>query len=101
MDLPKPCFSGFRRLTPLGTVEIISFLSMKEYRLRMLALVLKPWHLIVLSLAPHVNREQQRVIEYLQAENQVLREKLGKRRILSNDAQRRRLAVKGFSEARE
>ena len=52
----------------------------------MLALVLKPWHIIVFSLASHLNREQQRVIEYLQAENQVLREKLGKRRILFNDA---------------
>ena len=61
----------------------------------MLALVLKPWHIIVFSLASRLNREQQRVIEYLQAENQVLREKLGKKRILLNDAQRRRLAVKG------
>ena len=34
-------------------------------------------------------------IEYLLTENQVLREKLGKRRILLNDDQRRRLAVKG------
>jgi len=35
------------------------------------------------------------VIEYLRAENRVLREKLGKKRILLNDDQRRRLAVKG------
>jgi len=35
------------------------------------------------------------VIEYLRAENQVLKEKLGKKRILLNDSQRRRLAVKG------
>jgi len=35
------------------------------------------------------------VIEYLRTENQVLKEKLGKRRILLNDDQRRRLAVKG------
>jgi len=61
----------------------------------MLEFILKPWHLIVLYLASHLNREQQRVIEYLQEENQVLREKLGKKRILLNDDQRRRLAVKG------
>ena len=35
------------------------------------------------------------MIEYLRTENQVLREKLGKKRILLNDDQRRRLAVKG------
>ena len=61
----------------------------------MIEFVLKPWHLIVLYLASHLNREQQRIIEYLQADNQVLREKLGKKRILLNDDQRRRLAVKG------
>jgi putative transposase len=61
----------------------------------MLEFILKPWHLIVLLLASHLNGEQQGVIEYLQVENQVLREKLGKGRILLNDDQRRRLAVKG------
>ena len=35
------------------------------------------------------------MIEYLRAENQVLREKLGAGRILLNDDQRRRLTVKG------
>lgn len=42
-----------------------------------------------------VNEEQQRIIEYLRTENQVLKEKIGKKRILLNDDQRRRLAVKG------
>jgi hypothetical protein len=35
------------------------------------------------------------MIDYLITENQVLKEKLGKKRILLNDDQRRRLAVKG------
>jgi len=48
-----------------------------------------------LIAAGWVNREQQQVIEYLRTENQVLKEKLGKKRILLNDDQRRRLAVKG------
>ncbi len=61
----------------------------------MLDFILKPWHLVVLFLASHLHREQERVIEYLQIENEVLREKLGKKRILLNDDQRRRLAVKG------
>ena len=61
----------------------------------MIAFVLKPWHLVVLCVASYLNHEQQRIIDYLQVENQVLREKLGKKRILLNDDQRRRLAVKG------
>ena len=54
-----------------------------------------PWHLFVLILAGWINHREQDVIEYLQTENSVLREKLGKKRILLNDDQRRRLAVKG------
>ena len=56
--------------------------------------VLQPWQLLVLFLASWINRQQQEVIEYLRTENQVLKEKLGKKRILLNDNQRR-LAVKG------
>ena len=44
-------------------------------------------------LAGWVNREQQESIEYLRTENQVLKEKSGKKRILLSDDQRRRLAV--------
>jgi len=50
---------------------------------------------MVMFLASWVNRQQQEVIEYLQTENQVLKEKLGKKRILLNDDQRRRLGAKG------
>lgn len=60
----------------------------------MLEFILKPWHLLVLFLASQSNREQQRIIEYLQVENQALREKLGKGRGLLNDSQRCQLAVK-------
>jgi len=57
--------------------------------------LLQPWQLLILILAGWINRQEQDVIEYLRAENRVLREKLGKKRILLNDDQRRRLAVKG------
>jgi len=57
--------------------------------------VLQPWQLLLLILAGWINRHQQAVLEYLRAENQVLKEKLGKKRILLTDDQRRRLAVKG------
>ncbi|MFV1969097.1 MAG: hypothetical protein ACC628_27055 [Pirellulaceae bacterium] len=56
---------------------------------------LHPWQLDFLILVGGIHRQQQIVIDYLRTENQVLREKLGKKRILLNDDQRRRLAVKG------
>jgi transposase InsO family protein len=57
--------------------------------------ILQPWHLLVASMAGWVNHRQQEVIDFLRTENQILKEKLGKRRILLTDDQRRRLAVKG------
>jgi hypothetical protein len=60
-----------------------------------MSFVLQPWQLLFVILAGWVNRQQQQVIDYLRTENQVLRQKLGKRRILLTDDQRRRLAVKG------
>jgi len=57
--------------------------------------VLQPWQLLVAILAGPINQEQQRVIEYLRTESQILKEKLGKKRILLDPDQRRRLAVKG------
>jgi transposase InsO family protein len=57
--------------------------------------ILQTWQLYFLVFAGWGNREQQEVIEYLRTENQVLREKLGKKRILLSNDQRRRLGVKG------
>lgn len=56
--------------------------------------VLPPWYLMVIFLASWINRQQQEVIECLRTENAVLKDKLGKKRILLNDDQRRRLAEK-------
>ena len=60
-----------------------------------MSFILQPWHLMFFVFAGWVNRQQQDVIEYLRTENQVLKKKLGKKRILLNDDQRRRLGVKG------
>ncbi len=57
--------------------------------------VLRPWQFALIVIAGWMHREQQQVIEYLRTENSVLRGKLGKRRILLSDEQRRRMAVKG------
>src|SRR5262249_23688151 len=56
---------------------------------------LQPWQLLLIILAGWVNRRQQQVIDYLRTENQILKEKLGGRRILLDDDQRRRLAAQG------
>jgi transposase InsO family protein len=60
-----------------------------------MAFILQPWQFYVVILAGWINRQQQDVIEYLRTENQVLKEKFGKKRILLSDDQRRRLAIKG------
>jgi len=48
-----------------------------------------------------MNRRQQEVIEYLREENRILREKLGRKRILLNVGQKRRLAIKGKAIGRD
>ncbi len=60
-----------------------------------MSFILQPWQLFFMILAGWVNRKQQETIDYLRAENQVLKEAHGEKRILLNDDQRRRLAVKG------
>ena len=57
--------------------------------------VLQPWQLLLSIVAGWINDEQQKIIEYERTVIQVLLEKLGKKRIVLNDDQRRRLAVKG------
>ena len=60
-----------------------------------MSFILRPWHLMFFVFAGWATRQRQEVIEYLRTENQVLKEKLGKKRILLDDNQRRRLGVKG------
>jgi len=56
---------------------------------------INPMAIILTMLAGWINRQQTEVIEYLKEENKILREKLGKKRILLNDNQRCRLAIIG------
>ena len=60
-----------------------------------MSFVLQPIQLYFLILAGWVNRQQQDVINHLRIENPVLKDKLGKKRILLNNDQRRKLAVSG------
>jgi transposase InsO family protein len=53
-----------------------------------------PLRFVLVALAGWMNQHQRDVIEYLQAENRVLRKQLGPRRLRFTDDQRRRLAAK-------
>src|ERR1041384_340993 len=60
-----------------------------------MSFVLQPWQFLLTVLAGWINQEQQLRIDFLLAQAEVLMEKLGPKRILLNDEQRVRLAVKG------
>jgi len=60
-----------------------------------MAIVLHPWQILVVTMAGWITRQQDAVIEYLQEENRVLKQQLGRRRLRLTDHQRRRLAVRG------
>ena len=47
----------------------------------------------MVALAGWMDRQQQDVIAYLRMENRILREKLGHKRIILNESQKRRLAM--------
>ena len=57
----------------------------------------KPWMMLVAMMAGWINRQQQDAQAYLKEENKILRHELlkatGKKRIILNDKQRRRLAI--------
>jgi putative transposase len=61
---------------------------------------LQPFHVFSAILVEYIRKQQEMVIEYVQLENQVLREQIGGKRVLLNDDQRRLLAVKGKSVGR-
>ena len=63
--------------------------------------LLLPLQMLLLVFAGSVNRHQLDVIEYLQEENRVLKERMGGRRLRFTDAERRRLARKAQALGRK
>jgi putative transposase len=57
--------------------------------------------LLLMMFSGWVNRRQVAVIEYLQEENRILKERLGGRRVRFTDAERRRLARKAYALGRK
>ena len=60
-----------------------------------MATALQPWQILVATFAGWISRHQDAVIEYLQEENRVLEQQLGRRRLRLTDDQRRRLTARG------
>src|SRR5271165_6442676 len=63
--------------------------------------LLRPVQMLLLMFAGWLNRHQLDVIEYLQEENRLLKERLGGRRVRFTDAERRRLARKAYALGRK
>jgi putative transposase len=57
--------------------------------------VLQPWQLLLVVLSGWANRRQHEIIEFQNAQIRVLMDKLGRKRVLLTDRQRRFLAAKG------
>jgi hypothetical protein len=53
-----------------------------------MSLVLHPLQVVLAAISESIRKQQQEVIEYLQVENQILREKLVAKRVLLSDDQR-------------
>jgi hypothetical protein len=62
--------------------------------LRVMSSLSHPLRFLLVALTGWIHQQQRDVIDYLQAENRVLREQLGPRRLRFTDDQRVRLAAK-------
>lgn len=58
-----------------------------------MSFVLQPWQLILVILAGWINQLQQQIIEFQRTEIELLKMRLGKKRIVLNDDERRVLVL--------
>jgi len=59
-----------------------------------MSFILQPWQLLLVILAGWMNQLQQQIIEFQRKEIEVLKRRLGKKRIILSDDERRVLAMK-------
>ena len=74
-----------------GSMVKVSYFTSEQ----IMSFVLQPWQVVFVALSAWVNRRQQQIIEFQNAEIEALLKKLGKKRVLLTDDQRRLLAVQG------
>ena len=60
-----------------------------------MSFILQPWQVVFVAMSGWVNQRQQQIIEFQNAEIEALLKKLGKKRVLLTEDQRRLLAGKG------
>ena len=80
--------AGALRMSELGDREI------RWVRPILWIMFIHPFHLVLSALAHWLNREQAAIIEYLQEENRVLRDRFGPNRLRFTDSERRRSVQK-------
>ena len=66
-----------------------------------MSFLLQPWHILLATICGLVNQRQQQIIEFQNVQIEALLQKLGRKRLLLDDDQRRLLAVKGQSIGRK
>jgi putative transposase len=66
-----------------------------------MSFLLQPWQILLACLCGTVNDRQQQIIEFQNAQIKTLLKKLGKKRLLLDDNQRRLLAVKAHAIGRK
>ena len=54
-----------------------------------MSFLLRPWHILLAALCVMVNHRQQQIIAFLNAQIEALLKKLGRKRLLLDDDQRR------------
>lgn len=95
--LPGPLRAGREvvyRSVHLQLLKRIKGMQAKGMTLAEVSFALSPGRDRLIAVAGWMNHRQYQLIDYLRAENRVLREQLGERRLRFNDDQRRRLAVR-------
>ena len=66
-----------------------------------MSFLLQPWQILMVWLCGFVNEHQQQIIEFQNAQIQILLKQLGRKRLLLSDDQRRVLAVKAQAIGRK
>ena len=66
-----------------------------------MAFLFQPWHILLAALCAMVNERKQQIIEFQNAQIEALLKKLGKKRLLLDDNQRRLLAAKAHDIGRK
>jgi transposase InsO family protein len=66
-----------------------------------MSFLLRRWHILLVTICGLLNQRQQQIIEFQNAQIDALLKKLGRKRLLLDDNQRRLLAVKGQAIGRK